>query len=491
MRFLRLLEGVLIVVHIFWLLSFLFRFNAKVKISTNLVAFILMMIHFEAEGHRWQMGLTYVLFIFLTLLILKPFIQRNSKKVKLDSENKKKVKKFCGILFILIYSISSFALVIMMPVFQLPKPTGPFEVGMTSRHLIDESRSQNTISKQEAREIMIQIWYPAEVTDDNQKIQYEAFPYEEWSGTMEFIFSFPRFFFNYLKYNESNSIKDITVSDQESKYPILVFSHGFGSTRMQSYSQMEELASHGYFVVSVDHTNDAGYTKFPDGREVMNRADAYSYSFNIEDEKDVKTRSRDVSFVVDQLTKINKQDSQKLFTGKMDIDRIGVFGHSYGGSTAAQVLLDDPRFLSGINIDGPLHEPVASSRLKKPFMFILDDDYLFLTDEEIKYTNVTPEEFREYHNKITELADFHYEEGIKNDTYRLTFIAGDHYTFTDFPYLSPLLSLDINVDQFHQVMNQYILAFFNQYVKGEKTDPILLKEKKVDEFYYFETNIKN
>ncbi len=491
MRLLRLFEGVLIAVHIFWLFSYLFRFDSKVKISTNLVALIFIIIHFGVEGQRWQMGLTYVLFIFLTVFTLKPFIQRNSKKVKLESENKKKVKKISCILFTLIYSISSFGLVIAMPVFQFPKPTGPFEVGMTSMHLIDESRSESSLSKQEAREIMIQIWYPGEVTDDNQDIQYEAFPYEEWSGTMEFIFSVPRSFFKYLKYTESNSIKDIAVSDQGNKYPILVFSHGFGSTRMQSYSQMEELASHGYFVVSIDHTNDAGYTKFPDGREVMNRADAYSYSFNIEDEKDVKTRSKDVSFVVDQLTKINKQDPQGLFTGKMDIDRIGIFGHSYGGSTAAQVLLDDSRFSSGINIDGPLHEPVASSELEKPFMFILDDDYLYITDEEIKYTNVTPEEFHEYHNKITELADFHYEEGIKDDTYRLTFIAGDHYTFTDFPYLSPLLSRGIDVDQFHQVMNQYILAFFNQYVKGEKTDPILLKEKKADEFYYFETNIKN
>ena len=41
----------------------------------------------------------------------------------------------------------------------------------------------------------------------------------------------------------------------------------------------------------------------------------------------------------------------------------------------------------------------------------------------------------------------------------LTFIAGDHYSFTDFPYLSPLLSWNIDIDHFHEVMNKYILAF--------------------------------
>lgn len=489
MRVLRLFEGILIVVHIFWLFSFLFRFDAKVKTMINVIALILLVIHLGFEGYRWQMGLTYILFILLTAFTIKPFRQRNVERAALGSvKNKRKVKKLLYILFIVIYTFSSFGLVTIMPVFQLPKPTGPFEVGMNSRHLIDESRYD---SHQNARELMIQIWYPAELKDDSREIHYESFPYEEWAGTLEFIFSVPRYLFEYLKYGQTNSIKDVAVSNQEDKYPVLLFSHGFGSTRMQSISQMEELASHGYIVVSVDHTNDAAYTKFPDGREIMNQTDAYSYSYNIEDEKDVKTRSKDMSYVLNQLTIINGKDPQSLFTGKMDINKIGIFGHSYGGSTAAQALLDDSRISAGINIDGPLHEPVASSGFEQPFMFILDEDYLYLSDEEIQYTKITPEEFQKYHDKITELADFHYKEGIKGDTFMLTFIAGDHYTFTDFPYLSPLLSWNIDVHQFHQVMNRYILAFFDHYVKDEEPSPLLRKEEKEDKFYYFKTNLKN
>lgn len=485
----RLFEGILIVVHILWLFSFLIRFDAKVKIITNITALIFLMIHLGFEGYRWQMGLTYILFIFLTVFTLKSFIQRNAEKAIVESmKNKRKDKKYLYILFIIIYSLGSFGLVTVMPVFKLPKPAGPFEVGMNSRHLIDESRHD---SEQNVRELMIQIWYPAEVEDDVKDIHYESFPYEEWSGTMEFIFSAPRFLFEYLKYGQTNSIKDVAVSNQEDKFPVLLFSHGYGSTRMQSFSQMEELASHGYFVVSVDHTNDAAFTKFPDGREIMNQTDAYSYSFDIEDETDVKRRSRDMSYVLDQLATINDKDPQGLLTGKMDMDRIGIFGHSYGGSTAAQALLDDSRISAGINIDGPLHEPVASSGFEQSFMFILDDDYLYIPDEEIQYTNITPEEFQKYHDKITELADFHYKEGIKGDTFMLTFIEGDHYTFTDFPFLSPLLSWNIDVNQFHQVMNRYILAFFDHYVKGEEPDSLLRKEKKEDKFYYFRANIKN
>ncbi|TKI53375.1 hypothetical protein FC756_24190 [Lysinibacillus mangiferihumi] len=484
----RLLEGILITVHILWLFSFLFKFDAKLKIIINITALTLLIIHLGLEGYRWQMGLTYVLYILLTVFTMKSFIQKNAKKVIIESaKNNRKVKKLIYILLIIIYSLSNFSLVTVMPVFQLPKPSGPFEVGMNSRHLIDETRHDG---EQKARELMIQIWYPAEVEDGAKDIQYESFPYEEWSGTMEFIFSVPRFLFEYLKYGQTNSIKDIAVSNQENKFPVLLFSHGYGSTRMQSFSQMEELASHGYVVISVDHTNDAAYTKFPDGREMINQTDAYSYSFDIEDEEEVKRRSKDMSFVLDQLITINDGDTQGLFTGRMDMDRIGIFGHSYGGSTAAQTLLDDRRISAGINIDGPLHEPVASKGFEQPFMFILDEDYLYLSDEEIQYTNITTEEFKKYHDTITELADFHYKEGIKGDTFMLTFIAGDHYTFTDFPFLSPLISWNIDVNEFHQVMNRYILAFFDHYVKEKELDPLLRKEKKEDKFYDFKENIK-
>ncbi len=484
----RLFEGMLIVIHIVWFFSFLLKINVKVKGTLNLMAFLLLIIHLRLEGDRWQMGLTYILFLLLTVFTIKSYMQKNAEKVLLEGvKNNRKVKRFVHILCMLIYSFGSVGLVTMMPVFQLPKPTGPFEVGMNSRHLIDESRYD---SEQKARELMIQIWYPAEIRDTLKDMQYEPFPYVEWSGTMEFIFSVPRSLFEYLKYGQTNSIKDIAVSNREDKFPVLLFSHGYGSTRMQSFSQMEELASHGYIVVSVDHTNDAAYTRFPDGREIMNQTDAYSYSFNIDDEKDVKRRSKDISYVLDQLTIINHRDPQGLFNGKMDMGKIGIFGHSYGGSTAAQALLDDSRISGGINIDGPLHEPVASSGFEQPFMFILDEDYLYIPDEEIQYTNITPAEFQRYHSKITELADFHYKEGIKGDTFMLTFIAGDHYTFTDFPFLSPLLSWNIDVNQFHEVMNKYALAFFDHYVKGKEADSLLREEKREDEFYYFKANMK-
>ena len=52
----------------------------------------------------------------------------------------------------------------------------------------------------------------------------------------------------------------------------------------------------------------------------------------------------------------------------MDTSRIGMFGHSYGGATAAQVLVEDSRVKAAINMDGTLYgENVPKSRVGKPF----------------------------------------------------------------------------------------------------------------------------
>ena len=50
--------------------------------------------------------------------------------------------------------------------------------------------------------------------------------------------------------------------------------------------------------------------------------------------------TQDVSFILNRLEQLNKQDEQDRFTGRLDLERIGMFGHSYGGATAADLLKD-------------------------------------------------------------------------------------------------------------------------------------------------------
>ncbi len=76
-------------------------------------------------------------------------------------------------------------------------------------------------------------------------------------------------------------------------------------------------------------------------------------------------------FVLNQIEKLNQSDKDNRFTGRMDTSRIGMFGHSYGGATAAQVLVEDSRVKAAINMDGTLYgENVPKSRVGKPFLIM-------------------------------------------------------------------------------------------------------------------------
>ena len=136
--------------------------------------------------------------------------------------------------------------------------------------------------------------------------------------------SIPAFAFSHMELVKSHSFMDLQLSDSENHYPILLFSHGFNGFRNQNTFQVEELASQGYIVLSIDHTFDAAATVFPGGRT------AYVQPINLTDEGDshIKLWEEDVSFVLNQIEKLNENDETGFFTGRLDTSRIGMFGHS-------------------------------------------------------------------------------------------------------------------------------------------------------------------
>lgn len=79
---------------------------------------------------------------------------------------------------------------------------------------------------------------------------------------------------------------------------------------------MEALASHGYVIVAMDHTDCWG-TEFPDGWYLTGGS------------ADVASRLQDMRFLLDQLAVLNSGDP--LFAGRLDLDRIGVAGTCIGG----------------------------------------------------------------------------------------------------------------------------------------------------------------
>ena len=165
--------------------------------------------------------------------------------------------------------------------------------------------------------------------------------------------------------------------------PVVLFSPGFYVPRTLYTLAAEDLAGRGYVVIGMDHTGEALATVFPDGRVVPSQiTDPYSADTQ---KKALDTRVADASFVVDIVESLSRGDDPDgigplLPDGipeAVDPDRIGMLGHSIGGATTTQVLLDDPRVDAGVNLDGALlyantASPIVSEDPGTPLLSVLN-----------------------------------------------------------------------------------------------------------------------
>lgn len=129
--------------------------------------------------------------------------------------------------------------------------------------------------------------------------------------------------------------------------PVIVFSHGLGGTR-DGYAYLgRHWASHGYASVHLQHhgSDDATWRGKVRTTEAMRAA-----TLNVENSLN---RPLDVTFALDQLTKLNSQAGP--LKDRLNLDRVGVGGHSYGAFTALAIA--GQRF-------GPAARSLGDSRVK-------------------------------------------------------------------------------------------------------------------------------
>ena len=122
----------------------------------------------------------------------------------------------------------------------------------------------------------------------------------------------------------------------------------------------EDLASHGYVVVAIDHPHDAAIVQFPDGHVVIPAS-------QMDIQRAHTVRVADTRFVLTELARLARSG---VFAGRLDLGRIGMFGHSLGGAAAASTMLVDRRIRAGADLDGLLFGQVRTSGLSRPFLLM-------------------------------------------------------------------------------------------------------------------------
>lgn len=102
---------------------------------------------------------------------------------------------------------------------------------------------------------------------------------------------------------ETHAGASAPVSRSAGRLPVVLFSPGFGAPRSVGTTVIEDLASRGYVVVSVDHTHEAAQVEFPGGR--LARSTFPPQPTQDAMNKALEVRVADTRFVLDQLTRLD------------------------------------------------------------------------------------------------------------------------------------------------------------------------------------------
>ncbi|MCX5110355.1 esterase [Streptomyces sp. NBC_00378] len=246
-----------------------------------------------------------------------------------------------------------------LPTARLPRPTGPYAVGTVALHLVDRSRAEPWVPGTSARrELMVSLWYPARPGASARPVPQmtagAAAHFGSAEGAAAMNLKMPPGSVDWGA-TLTHAHEAAPVDRRAGQLPVVLYSPGLGDPRTWNTALVEDLASRGYAVVTIDHTHEATEVAFPDGRLATMRIfdgapPTAPEAVTALLEKVVAVRVADSRFVLDELARLNRT----RFGGALDLRRVGMFGQSAGGFTAAQTMHDDRRFLAGINMDGQM-----------------------------------------------------------------------------------------------------------------------------------------
>lgn len=236
-----------------------------------------------------------------------------------------------------------------------PAPTGPHPTGRTTLHLVDPGRGHPWVPAAEDRDVVVDLWYPA--GEGGEPSPYVPASFAE---TMEREFE---------QYGIPRGAVDAagapTASPSDAPaagegLPVVLLSPGLGMSRLQYTALCEDLASRGFVVAAVDHPYEARVVELPDGRLLRT-----SLPTNDTGNRRLAggVRLADTRFVLDRLEGFATGEESADDSGRplprgladaLDMDRVGMFGHSLGGVTTAEAMLVDDRIDAGVNMDGSM-----------------------------------------------------------------------------------------------------------------------------------------
>ena len=361
----------------------------------------------------------------------------------------------------------------MIAVGPLPEPSGRYPIGRVSYDWIDASRSEiYDADQQHHRELVVFIWYPAQL---ERVTEFAPYLPTAWAPTADFLGL-------NISGLSSHAISEAPVAPDNSAYPLLLLSpSGFPPLLLSAIA--EELASHGFVVVGVNHTYETTVTAFADGRVVpMNPAalagalgpQTGSYQEVFRQRASLcEYKAADLASVADQLERLNANAAER-FADRLDLTRLGALGHSFGGNAALEWCRRDSRCRAAVNLDGALWTDVGRVGLDRPALQVLAEHHEFaVTGEDAVKAGAAPNvDWYEAEKALTfggwraiqERAQPGYTVQVRGATH-ISFMDMPFVPLTDASIIRPALQVtNIQPERTWRITCDLLLAFFGRHL---------------------------
>jgi predicted dienelactone hydrolase len=391
--------------------------------------------HLAAEGWRTQMAPLYILAALVLASRLPALLGR-------EGTVRRGRAMLASVATALILVLGGVLAGWLLPVVTLPEPTGSYQVGIVDRELVDEVRG---------RRLMVSVWYPAAQRGTPAPLTHHP---DELMTALANLTSLPAPLFQHLRYVTLTASEGVPALADSTPFPVLVFSHGLVGLRLQNSSTLQELASWGYVVVALDHTDAAAVTVFPDGEARFYNLERFGIPSGVEPNESLVNQRvfpvwvADQRFVYDTLE--TWQVNDPLLAGKLDLRHIGSFGHSFGGATALEVCRVDARCRAAVNMDGGLYGGIVTLPAVRPLLLMSSAD-----------SSRYPDAVEKWAHLITNATDAAYWLELPYST---------HLSFTFSQLLSPMLvPQGFEPGAGLRVVDKYLRAFFDLHLRGVDT----------------------
>lgn len=357
-----------------------------------------------------------------------------------------------------------------------------YKVGRTSFDWIDTNRTEKYGPNPGGpRKIVAYVWYPASPA---QNATPGPFLSEIQATVLSSLAGLPKE--TLLSLPTKSYINAPPVTNGAS-FPVLLMSHGnTGAPLYYSYTA-EYLATRGYIVVGISHTYNAQWTIFGDNTVALadSAADVSSVPPVLSDSSsfaDIRANransaaldadlTKDASFALDKLAELNRTEG--VFKGRLNLNQVGMFGHSFGGSHSFRMLQENSRVLAAADLDGTIFNEDFAQGVSRPFMVQAGGHP---TDADLSALRAKYLAAGMTAAQADEIISLSNSPRIAFENSRSAYFVrlnkAEHGNFTDFGLLASYglpqddISTTASAESLLNASNEYLVAFFDEKLRG-------------------------